>query len=135
MVTVADGFTGHFTPEDIHHGLVERGWTGSPVTVYRNLPVFCEAGLMRKAALGGRRTCYEWALGAEHHDHLRCTVCDKVVEVRYEAIEILQEAVARHHGFILTGHQLELMGVCSECRPDGQGRRGDRDRLGSGIRG
>jgi len=70
-----------------------------------------------------RRTCvtenvawYERAWKAEHHDHLICTECGRVVEFEYPAIDVLQEAVAGEHGFLLTDHHLELMGVCRECQ-------------------
>jgi Fur family ferric uptake transcriptional regulator len=59
---------------------------------------------------------YERAWKDEHHDHLICTKCGKVVEFEYPAIDVLQEAVAGEHGFLLTDHHLELMGVCRECQ-------------------
>ena len=54
----------------------------------------------------------------EHHDHLVCSRCGKKVEFSYQAIEILQEAVAREHGFTLESHHFELIGICPDCLND-----------------
>jgi Fur family transcriptional regulator, ferric uptake regulator len=59
---------------------------------------------------------YEAIFGREHHDHLICRRCGKVVELEYEAIEVLQRAVAARHGFELDEHQLQLIGRCGACR-------------------
>ncbi|MCC7166089.1 MAG: transcriptional repressor, partial [Rhodospirillales bacterium] len=47
----------------------------------------------------------------QHHDHLIDTSTGKVIEFRSEEIEALQRAIAKRHGFRLTGHRLELYGV------------------------
>jgi Fur family ferric uptake transcriptional regulator len=45
-----------------------------------------------------------------------CTTCAKIIEFHNEAIEELQETVAREHGFTLSHHRMELYGVCAECQ-------------------
>ena len=59
---------------------------------------------------------YEVAWQDEHHDHLICIECQKIVEFEDEGIEQLQHKVAERHGFELVRHKLELYGVCSDCR-------------------
>jgi Fur family transcriptional regulator, ferric uptake regulator len=88
-----------------------------PATVYRVLPLLVDAGLLQLAlvstATGAR---YERAFEREHHDHLICIRCGKVVEFQFEAIELLQSDVAERFGFQLTGHVHELLGTCKDCR-------------------
>jgi Fe2+ transport system protein FeoA len=59
---------------------------------------------------------FERVWGQQHHDHLICMGCEKKVEFSYPAIEVLQDAVAKEHGFALTGHNLELLGFCPSCQ-------------------
>ncbi len=101
--------------------LAER--QGKPValtTVYRNLPLLVEAGIVRRASVEGAPdrggVHYERVWNRPHHDHLVCSQCGRCVEFSYPAIEVLQEAVAQEHGFVLERHHMELVGVCGKCR-------------------
>jgi Fur family ferric uptake transcriptional regulator len=109
---------GHFRPEDVARILLGNGHAISVPTIYRNLPVLIEAGIIRRTdaqdTQGGSQ--YEHIWGHEHHDHLVCVRCRKLIEFQYPAIDALQEVVAREHGFALINHRLELLGVCAECR-------------------
>jgi Fur family transcriptional regulator, ferric uptake regulator len=109
---------GHFSVEDLVTELREGGVSDAhTATVYRVLPLLVEAGLLQLAlvstAAGAR---YERAFEREHHDHLICVGCGKVVEFQFEAIELLQSDVAERFGFQLTGHVHELLGTCKDCR-------------------
>ncbi len=54
----------------------------------------------------------------DHHDHLVCQNCNKVVEFHNDLIEQEQHTVAKSFGFELTGHSLNLYGYCDapECQ-------------------
>ncbi|MBK8231306.1 MAG: transcriptional repressor [Candidatus Eisenbacteria bacterium] len=117
------GIPGHFGPDEVLSALKRAGYRASLATIYRNLPVLCAAGILRRTCLSSGEMRYERALGAEHHDHLICEQCSTVVEFQYEAIEVLQEAVAERYGFELTNHHLELIGRCRACRDAAEDRR------------
>ena len=118
--------SGHFRLEDLMGALAERGAKVSQTTVYRSLPLLEQAGVISRPMhlQTGSRECavYEHLDEDSHHDHLVCSACGKTVEFEYPAIEVLQEAVAREHGFVLERHHLELVGVCADCRPEGEGK-------------
>lgn len=109
---------GHFTVEELVKTLRDGGVTDAhPSTVYRILPLLVDAGLIQVTLIStGDELHYERAFEREHHDHLICTRCGKVVEFHFEAVELLQQDVARKFGFELTGHVHELLGVCKGCR-------------------
>ena len=88
-------------------------------TVYRTMKILTDAGLASARHFEGGQTRYEAALDRHHHDHLICTSCHRIIEFENERIEELQDMVARHHGFQVTRHKLELYGLCKDC----QGRR------------
>ncbi len=114
---------GHFPIEDLVTDLRRRGIRGSKATVYRTLPLLTEAGIVQPAVITSETASYEAAVGREHHDHLVCRGCGKVVEFEFEAFEILQREIAARHGFALEGHHHQLFGRCPACR----GRRGAAD--------
>ena len=84
-------------------------------TVYRRLQELVEAGLIRRVARAHGREVYEHDYGYPQHDHFICSKCHKMIEFRNTEIRRHLEAIAREHGFALTGHRLEAEGLCIEC--------------------
>jgi Fur family ferric uptake transcriptional regulator len=107
---------GHFHVEDLTEDVRKRGLDVSAATVYRALPLLVEAGIIQPTEVSGESRSYEASFGREHHDHLICRDCHRVVEFQFEAFEMLQREVALKYGFELVGHHHELIGVCSACR-------------------
>ncbi|HOO44801.1 MAG TPA: Fur family transcriptional regulator [Deltaproteobacteria bacterium] len=120
LLKITCDIEGHFQPHHLLELLREQGYNLSLTTVYRNLALLIKAGIIRRASIaedqGSGGVWYEHIWAHEHHDHLVCSHCGKKIEFSYPAIEILQEAVAKEHGFTLESHHLELVGVCPECR-------------------
>jgi Fur family ferric uptake transcriptional regulator len=110
---------GHFPIEDLVRDLKRRGIRGSKATVYRTLPLLTEAGIVQQAVITSETKSYESAVGREHHDHLVCRGCGKVIEFEFEAFEILQREIASRYGFTLEGHHHQLFGRCPACRERG----------------
>lgn len=119
IVEVIAGLEGHFGVEALVGALQARSAGASRSTLYRALPLLLEAGLLVPIGRPGEQQEFEAGFGHEHHDHLVCQRCGKVVEFHFEAIEILQRAVAEQHDFELTGHRHELIGLCGACRRSG----------------
>ncbi|NVB37561.1 transcriptional repressor [Pseudenhygromyxa sp. WMMC2535] len=109
---------GHFSVDQLVADLEQsEAPVVHPATVYRVLPLLVDAGLLQVTLISqGQGTLYERAFEREHHDHLICTACGKVIEFEFEAIEVLQRDVAERFGFRLTGHVHELLGTCTACR-------------------
>ncbi|MFZ9886557.1 MAG: Fur family transcriptional regulator [Myxococcota bacterium] len=116
---------GHLRVEE----LLERVRAVDPrigqATVYRTMKLLTKCGLAQPRHFGDGHTRYEPVAPdeGEHHDHLICDVCGRIVEFMDERIEALQEEVARAHGFSVTMHKMELYGVCDRCRASGARRR------------
>ncbi|MET0344235.1 MAG: transcriptional repressor [Polyangiales bacterium] len=124
IVRAALTYPGHFEVQDLVRVLRMHGVNeASMATVYRVLPLLLETGLLQPTLLSGERHRYEVAFEREHHDHLVCTACGKVVEFRFDAIEELQRELAKKYDFELTAHVHELLGRCGDCQRAGRGRR------------
>lgn len=84
-------------------------------TVYRTLMLLVDAGIASQRHFEDGQSRFEIVTG-HHHDHLICTACKRIIEFENDTIEELQETVARTHGFRLTGHKMELYGLCPACQ-------------------
>ncbi len=88
----------------------------SKATVYRCLGLLVGKGIVRRVRLaeeGGWK--YERVAAGDHHDHIVCLGCGKVIEFRNDEIERLQEEVCRRYGFKAAGHRMRIAGYCREC--------------------
>jgi Fur family ferric uptake transcriptional regulator len=106
----------HITVEDLYGILQKSSPDIGYATVHRNLKLMCECGLAEEMKIGGQKARYEQKHGHEHHDHLICTKCGRLIEVKDERIERLQDELAKTNGFIPRRHKLEIYGLCRTCR-------------------
>jgi len=106
----------HLTSEDLHSLVHKKDPTVGLTTVYRTLKLLTEAGLAREVRFGDNKTYYEHHYNHEHHDHMICTECGKVIEFFSPDIEDLQDQMASNFCFKPTHHSLRMWGVCSDCQ-------------------
>ena len=114
-----------------HFGLphLERKLAGSGVhraTLYRTLPLLEEAGIIRRVREKLDHWHYEHVVGHQHHDHLLCARCGKVIEVASAAIEREQKRLCRRHGFEERSHSFIVRGLCARCRAGARRRKPKR---------
>jgi Fur family ferric uptake transcriptional regulator len=108
----------HFEADDIFVRLRRKKTGASHASVYRTIPLLVEAGIIRKTPCDHMDGRYESVFGEDHHDHLVCVRCGKVIEFRDDAIEKLQKKVARKYKFKMLGHRHVLSGICEKCREE-----------------
>ena len=103
--------------KNLREFLLEQGEDVGLATVYRVLTQFEAAGIIQRHHFENNHSVFE-IMQEDHHDHLVCLNCGKVVEFTNEIIEHEQHTVAEKHGFTLTGHSLNLYGYCDapECQ-------------------
>ena len=106
----------HLTSEDLYWLVSKRDPTVGHTTVYRTLKLLTEASLAREVRFGDNKTYYEHHYNHEHHDHMICTECGRVIEFFSPDIESLQDQMADNFGFKPTHHSLRLWGVCADCQ-------------------
>ena len=110
------GLGGHHSVEELWAKVRLQDPKVSVATVYRTMKLLAESGLAQAHAFGDGQTRYEPSIGREHHDHLICTNCGTIIEFENDRIEVLQDVVARKHGFTVTSHKMELYGLCRDCQ-------------------
>lgn len=105
----------HIDAEELHRALLAQGHKISRATVYRNLDLLVEMGLVSRQRLGSRRYLYEHVHAGQRHDHLVCSKCGRVVEFLSPGISALQQEISRAHGFVPGRHTLQILGICQSC--------------------
>lgn len=104
----------HLSAEDVYKQLLKNGEEIGLATVYRVLTQFEGAGLVCRRHFETGQSVFELNSG-EHHDHLVCIKCGKVVEFCDDLIEERQGRIATDHGFRIEDHSLVIYGICAEC--------------------
>ncbi|MDR2635199.1 MAG: transcriptional repressor [Campylobacteraceae bacterium] len=108
---------GHFTPDALYLIIKEKypDLNVGIATVYRTLNVLEESDVATSLSFGSQGKKFE--LGNKpHHDHMICKICNTIIEFEDKAIEKRQEQIAKERGFKLTGHLMQLYGICSKCQ-------------------
>ncbi|QKF82868.1 transcriptional repressor [Halarcobacter ebronensis] len=107
----------HLTAEEIYNLIkVKRPDSNIGIaTVYRALSFLEEVNLITSIAFGTDGKKYESNF-KDHHDHLICTQCGKIVEFMDDEIEKRQDKIAKKNKFKVSSHSMQLYGICSSCQ-------------------
>jgi len=116
----------HFSMDDLFVALRLKGQRLSKTTLYRNLPLLIESGLVRRVPDESSSSRFEHVLGHPHHDHLICLKCGREIEFSSDRIEQAQEEVCRLFAFEPIRHRLGIWGYCRSCRRRRTARRASR---------
>ncbi|MEW6618890.1 MAG: Fur family transcriptional regulator [bacterium] len=108
----------HFDVDQLYDRLRKRDEHISRATIYRTLPLLVESNLIKETFRYQGRASYEHTFGHDHHDHLFCIECGKVIEFKEEQIERLQDEICKRYGFEPVEHRLGIRGYCKMCNKD-----------------
>jgi len=104
----------HPTADDIFQTLSPQYPSLSVATVYNNLKLFVEAGLVRELTYGDDSSRFDADLS--DHYHAICTVCGSMVDFEHPPVKAVEEEAERSTGFLVQGHRMEIYGICPTCR-------------------
>ena len=104
----------HPTAIDIYDAVRDQLPNISLGTVYRNLDVLHECGLIQKVYTGDSQMHFDSYV--EEHNHVRCLKCGKVRDISVE-LNVEYEIVSDNFdNYEIFGHNIEFFGICSECK-------------------
>jgi Fur family ferric uptake transcriptional regulator len=106
----------HFEAEDLLSSIKKKGKRTSRATIYRTLELLVQCGLLEVVDFGGNSHHYEHILGHQHHDHLVCERCGRIIEFTHGQLEKLKEKVCQEMNFDSRSHTLKIFGICERCR-------------------
>lgn len=102
---------GHLTLTEIHERARERQKSLGFATVYRTMKLMSEAGFATQHRFDDGQSRFERA-DDDHHDHIICSRCGRIIEFEAPDIERRQEKIARELGFRVVSHRHEIYGEC-----------------------
>jgi Fur family transcriptional regulator, peroxide stress response regulator len=104
---------GHRSPEQIYAAVRKRIPSISLATVYNNLRLFVEHGLLREVTPHASTLLVDGNL--EPHHHLVCTRCKTVQDIEGDFIDYKRLGPQIPDGFDLSQHVVEIFGLCRRC--------------------
>ena len=108
--------TEHLTAEEISNKIkTDYKVSIGIATVYRAMKFFSDLKLVNQLDIGDGIIRYELNL-SNHHDHLICTSCGKIIEFEDDLIELNQIKIAEKNNFILKEHIMTIYGLCENCQ-------------------
>lgn len=97
--------------------LVARCSGTDRASVYRSVQLFETLGIARRLYSGWKYKVELTDIFGHHHHHATCSICGRIIPLAEdEALEMALKHLAAQHGFALNGHEIELNGVCEQCR-------------------
>ncbi len=110
---------GHPSVEDIYKTLVAGMPMLSQATVYKTVALMKDLGQVLELEFANAHNRYD-GNRPEPHPHLICVRCGSILDLEDLPLQSLREDVSKGTGYIVTGHRLEVFGICTECQHAGQ---------------
>src|SRR5210317_189104 len=82
-------------------------------TVYRNLELMADNGMILKLEVGGSQKRFDATTNL--HYHIRCTSCGKVDDIELTAMPHLDQLASDSSDYQVVGHHIEFSGICATC--------------------
>ncbi len=109
----------HPTADWIYNRLKEEFPNLSMGTVYRNLNVLAEQGLLGRIDFGS--TFDRFDANTRPHYHFICERCDSIIDLDLPVDAGLDERVRKSTPFEVHRHRIEFYGICERCRKERKG--------------
>ena len=104
----------HPTADELYRLVKRRLPRISLGTVYRNLELLSERGVIQKLPWGGGQGRFDG--DTSRHLHVRCACCGRVADVRDGPPVRVTRAFKDKNGWEITGCRLDIVGLCPQCR-------------------
>ncbi|SEB16825.1 Fur family transcriptional regulator, peroxide stress response regulator [Thalassobacillus cyri] len=104
----------HPTADEIYKALEGKFPNMSVATVYNNLRVFKDIGLVRELTYGDASSRFD--CNTTEHYHVICESCGKIVDFHYPSLDEVESLAEQVTGFDVSNHRMEVYGICSDCQ-------------------
>jgi len=110
---------GHFNIDDLFLRIRSHNPSCriAKTSIYRSVPHFLDAGLLRESIANAGQVIYERTLGHFDHDHFRCISCGKIVEFSSPKLALTQRKICKEKNFTVLWRTNVVNGYCQDCRP------------------
>jgi Fur family transcriptional regulator, peroxide stress response regulator len=113
LLEILRGTTTHPSADWLYQELKEEFPHLSMGTVYRNLAILVEQGLITKIDFGSTFDRYD--ANTDEHYHFICKKCGTINDIDLPIGNIVSELTDQLEGYQVTHHRIEFYGLCSKC--------------------
>lgn len=85
-------------------------------SLYRIVKLFERLGIAQRLHMGWKYKIELSDVFADHHHHLTCTNCKRVIPINANALEAFIDQAATQQNFLPSSHQVEIQGLCQSCQ-------------------
>ncbi|EOB7551146.1 TPA: peroxide-responsive transcriptional repressor PerR [Staphylococcus aureus] len=104
----------HPTADEIYQALSPDFPNISVATIYNNLRVFKDIGIVKELTYGDSSSRFDF--NTHNHYHIICEQCGKIVDFQYPQLNEIERLAQYMTDFDVTHHRMEIYGVCKECQ-------------------
>jgi Fe2+ or Zn2+ uptake regulation protein len=84
-------------------------------SIYRIIGLFDQIGITQRLNIGWKYRIELTDKFAQHHHHLSCLNCQRVIPINKDELEDFMTQLALTQQFTAVEHQVEIQGYCSQC--------------------
>ena len=106
----------HFSVEDLYNEVKKINPNVGLATIYRNLELFCRLNITHMLEFESDYKHYELISEDDHHHHLNCMNCDKIIEFNDEDLIEFEDRLAKEYDFDMVKHYIKFYGYCNDCQ-------------------
>jgi Fe2+ or Zn2+ uptake regulation protein len=121
----------HLTAGEIFERVRRRDPRIAYGTVYRNLHLLAEHGLIQELTFADQASHYDRRV--DRHDHVHCTICGLLIDVDVPVALIARHVAGEQSGFEVTGHHTVFTGICPCCQHKDGTRNADGGKTGRSV--
>lgn len=104
----------HPSADEIYQALSPDFPNISVATIYNNLRVFKDIGLVKELTYGDSSSRFDF--NTHNHYHIICEKCGKIVDFHYPQLDEVEQLAQNVTEFDVTHHRMEIYGICKDCK-------------------
>lgn len=120
VLDVMHHFSKPVSVEEIHEQVKKRTQSLDIVTVYRNLDLMQQFGLISSIETSGRQRLYEYVGSEEPHLHLICRACGRIIPADLDIAQEMFTHLCQRYHFNAELNEISIPGLCQECQEQGR---------------
>jgi Fur family peroxide stress response transcriptional regulator len=105
---------GHPSPEEVYARVRERIPTISLATVYKNIHLFVESGVLREVSMHHGSVRVE--MSGEQHHHVVCSRCKSITDIDESELGLMPQRERLAGGFLVERYAIDVIGLCANCQ-------------------